>query len=175
MSSLEQKMEIKGSPKQLQALLALGVMFTAASAAIAFGWLPVKSGGLRQAVAWAGLPFFGLVTLDGFRRILKASDTVVTLSAEGVRDIRLAERSIPWGAIKDVGVWSKQGQNVIVLKVPPQTEEAIGLTRMARWTRTANAKLGADGLCIGATGLKIGHKALFAEIVKRVDAVRAGA
>jgi hypothetical protein len=172
MNRLDQTLEIKGSPAKLVGLFALGVVMTAASAAIAFGYIPVAAGSLREALAWVGVAFFGFGTVVIARRFFKASDAVVTLTPEGIRDTRLAERPIPWRAIQNIGTWSMNGQNVIVLKVPPETEDSIGLTRLARWSRGANAKLGADGLCITAAGLKMGHQALLDEIIKRAGAAQ---
>jgi hypothetical protein len=172
MNTSSETIEIKGSPAKLLGLVAIGILMTGACAMIVFGYIPVAGGSLRQFLVWVGLPFFGLCTLLAASRLLRASNTVVTLSPEGILDTRLSQRPIPWSAIQEVGVWTMQGQKVIVLPVPPETENAIGLTRIASWSRGANKKLGADGLCVMASGLKISHDALLAEITARVNAAR---
>jgi hypothetical protein len=166
--------EIKGSQMKLIGLFALGILMTGASGMIAAGAIPVRAGSYAQFIGWAGLVFFGACTLVIGSRFLQASKTVVTLSPEGLLDTRVAERPIPWAEIQDIGVWTMQGQKIIVLPVPPETESVLGLTRIARWSRGANKKLGADGLCVTAHGLKISHDALLAQVVERVDAARAG-
>jgi hypothetical protein len=173
MENLSNSVEIKGSPAKLIGLLAIGIALTVLCAMVAFGYIPVRAGSFRQFLIWVGLVFFGLGSLVIASRLLRASNTVVTLSQEGLWDTRLSERPIPWSAIQDVGVWTMQGQKVIVLPVPPEVESTLGLSRIARWSRSANRKLGADGLCVMASGLKTSHDALLAEIVARVEAARA--
>jgi hypothetical protein len=164
--------EIKGSPAKLLGLFALGILMTLACALVTFGYIPVTAGSLRQFLIWVGVVFFGLGTLVAGSRLMRASDTVVTLSPNGLLDTRLSQRPIPWGAIQEVGVWTMQGQKVIVLPVPPETEKSVGLTRIASWSRGANKKLGADGLCVMASGLETSHDALLAQITARVAAAR---
>mgnify|MGYP003497707592 FL=1 len=171
MDPRQTRIDIQGSPLKLIGLVVLGIIMTGLSGAIALGYIPVAAGGIRQFFGWAGLLFFGAALAIGFYRFATVSKIVVTLSPDGLHDIRVSERPVPWEAIADVGVWTMHEQNIIVLAVPPDVEARIGLTRMARWSRGANAKLGADGLCISATGLKIGHKDLLDEIRKRMAAV----
>ena len=172
MNTSNEIVEIKGSPAKLIGLFALGILMTGLSAMIAFGYIPVTAGSLKQFMGWVGLLFFGACTLLIASRLMRASSTVVTLSPEGLLDTRVAARPIPWSAIQDVGVWTMQGQKVIVLPVPPETEATLGLTRIASWSRGANKKLGADGLCVMASGLKISHDALLAQILARMEAAR---
>ncbi len=171
MDATHTTVEIKGSPMKLIGLVLTGILLTAASGAIAVGTIPVRAGNLlAQPVGWVGLVFFGAGTLLIGWRFLKSSKTVVTLSPDGILDTRVSERPIPWAAIQDVDVWSMHRQNIIVLSVPPEIESALSLTPIARWSRSANKKLGADGLCVTAQGLKISHDALLAVIIERVDA-----
>jgi hypothetical protein len=172
MNDVSSTVEIKGSPAKLIGLLFGGILMTALCGMIVIGYIPVIAGSLRQFLSWVGLVFFAACTFLIASRLLRASSTVVTLSPEGILDTRVAERPIPWNAIQDVGVWTMQGQKVIVLPVPPETESALGLTRIARWSRQANKKLGADGLCVMASGLKISHDALLAQITARIAHTR---
>lgn len=165
--------EIKGSPAKLIGLVILGIIMTGLSAAIAFGLIPSGAGSIGQFAGWAGTVFFGAALMIALYRLTTSSATVITLSAAGLHDTRVSERPIAWDAIQDVGVWSMQGQKIIVLAVAPEVEQSVGLTRMARWSRGANAKLGADGLCIASTGLAMKHNELLAAVLERVDAARA--
>ena len=161
--------EIQGSPVKLFALTILGMGMTVLSALVAFQYIPVEDGSFNQFMGWIGMLFFGLATAIGISRLFTFNKTVVTLSSAGLHDTRVSARPVPWDSIQDIGVWEMQRQKIIVISVPPETEASIGLTRMARWSRAANAKLGADGLCFSAAGLSMRHEALLAAIAERVD------
>jgi hypothetical protein len=152
-------MEIKGSPAKLIGLLAIGVLMTALSAALAFRWLPVTP----RAVPWGwfGLVFFGLCTVICVWRLLTAGRTVVTITPQGIKDVRLAADVVPWRAVRDISTAVVKSQKFIVLAVEPSIDKQLSLTRIAKWSRGPNRALGADGLCVSAIGLKIGHDALF--------------
>ncbi len=151
--------EVRGSRLKLVLLGILGTAMTAGCAWVAWAGL-ASPGSFAQLAIWIGVPFFGLCTLIGLRRLFTAEHVVLMLSPEGIRDTRVAAEVIPWAAVRGLGTWAMQGQKVLVLDVDPEAEKRLTLTRMARWTRGANAKLGADGLCIAATGLEIGYDAL---------------
>ena len=162
-------MEIRGSPAKLVGLLVLGIAMTAACAAIVLGYIPVRRGSIGEFFAWVGLIFFGLILILIAYRLMNAKDVVVTISQEGIRDTRVAERIIPWSAVEKVSTWELQKQKVIVLQVPPEVEGSIQMTRMARFSRGPNRSLGADGLCITASGLKISHEKLLEAVLAHVD------
>lgn len=166
--AIETTVDIKGSPVKLLGIGLLGIGMTALSGAIVTGLIPVAQGSLAQLAGWAGTFLFGAAACVAFYRMMTASGPVVTLSPQGILDRRVSERPVPWSAVHDVLVWSMQGQKVIVLKVDPQIETSVGLTRMARWSRGANARLGADGLCFSASGLQMGHEALLAQVLQRM-------
>jgi hypothetical protein len=87
---------------------------------------------------------------------------VVIITRAGIRDKRVAKELIPWGAVKNISVWKHHRQRCMVLTVDPAVEAGLNLTRVVRWSRNANRALGVDGLCINATGLKIGFDELLA-------------
>ncbi len=151
--------EVRGSRLKLVALGILGIAMTAGCAWVAWAGL-ANPGSFAQLAVWIGVPFFGLCTGIAFWRLATADQAVLTLSPEGIRDTRVAAEIIPWKAVRGLGTWAMQGQKILVLDVDPEVEKRLSLTRMARWTRGANAKLGADGLCITASGLQIGYDAL---------------
>jgi hypothetical protein len=164
--------EIQGSPAKLFGLAALGIIMTGLSAAIAFGMIPPGDGSFVQFLGGFGVLFFGTGLVIALYRLATSSGTLITLSPEGLHDVRVSQRPVPWDAISDVSVWSAHGQDIIVVAMPPEIEQRIGLTRMARWSRGANAKLGADGLCIASTGLNMKHVELLAAISERVAFAR---
>lgn len=158
-------LEIEGSPSKLLGLVGIGVVMTAVSLAIAlmpdqlapealFGRDEVLIGG------WFGTLFFGLCTVVAVRRLLAARGTVITISPDGIRDTRVAEAFIPWNAITGISTWTCGTQKIMVLAVKPDVEGRVGLTGVARWTRSVNRLLGADGLCVSATGVKIDYDTL---------------
>ncbi len=160
--------EIQGSPVKLFGLTILGMGMTVLSALVAFQYIPVEDGSFNQFMGWLGMLFFGLAAAIGISRLFTFNKTVMTLSPAGLLDTRVSVRPVPWDAIEDFGVWEMQRQKIIVISVPPEMEVSIGMTRMARWSRAANAKLGADGLCFSAAGLSMSHAELLAAIGERV-------
>jgi hypothetical protein len=151
--------EIEGSPAKLILLSVLGLVMTGASLFVVL-YPPLRTDIMAQIVGYFGTLFFGLCTLIGFVRLVRAGRPVVTISPLGIQDVRVASETIPWAAIKNISTWSGEGQRSMVLAVDPAVERTLTLTTIARWTRRANAMLGADGLCVTAAGLRISYPAL---------------
>lgn len=151
--------EFHGSRGKLAGLVALGLGMTALSLWIVLGGL-TPAGSLGELAGYAGVIFFGAATLLGCYRLATANRVVLTLSPEGIRDIRVADAVIPWAAVRSLSTWSMQGQQVLVIGVDPATEKNLPLTRIARWSRGANKALGADGLCVAPTGLGLSYDEL---------------
>jgi hypothetical protein len=155
--------EIKGAPLKLLALTVGSVLAVALCASVAFGYLEGrKANSFIQLVGWFGVAFFSLCAVIGLFRLLRSNQIFVTIAPQGIRDIRIAPEFIPWPAIRGISTWEQHRQKVMVLAVDPAVERRLTLTRVARWTRSANAKLGADGLCVAATGLKTDYDTLLA-------------
>ena len=130
-----------------------------------------QSGDSRAWEAYLSVAVFALLAVGVVWRTITQRGTVVTLSPDGISDRRLASKMIPWQVIEDVFTWTERGQRVMVLQVAPEVESGLGLTRIAKMTRKANAALGADGLCITATGLDVRYDDLLAmTIAYLVDA-----
>ncbi len=89
--------------------------------------------------------------------------------------MRVAAEFIPWAAIESIRTWTYKGQKILVLKVDPGLEGKLSLTKLVRFTRSANKALGADGLCIAATDLKISYDQLLECVVAYANAHRAQA
>ena len=174
MSLREQTIEIYSSLARLMGILDLGVVMTSLSGAIAIGLIPVENGSFVEFIAWVGVLFFGACTVLISTKLFGGSKPVVTLSSEGLLDTRITRKPIPWSEMEDIGVWASNGQKIIVIAVPAEIERNVGLSRMARMTRSANTKLGADGLCVVTTGLKMSHDELLDAILVRAEEARVG-
>jgi hypothetical protein len=165
--------EIEASVLKLIGISVGGLVLAALSVAIALHAFPnIQSGSSTEFYAYLGAPFFGAVTFLALWRALTSRGPVVTITREGIRDTRVATEYIPWSAIKDIGVWKHHRQRVLVLDVDPVVEAGLGLTRVVRWSRSANRALGVEGLCVTAVGLKIGFDELQATILAFADAWR---
>lgn len=159
--------EIGNSAPRTLGLVGISVLMTALSAAVAFDVFPDQHVDIvYRAVGVIGMLLFGLGTIAWLWRQLGSRGPVLTISPEGIRDRRIAPETIPWSAIRDVFTWEYSGQRILVLDVDPALERTMHLSRMVRWTRGANRKLGADGLCVATHGLKITHDELF-ELVRQ--------
>lgn len=155
-------LEIFQSPGKTLGFVACGVLMTAVSLVLVVS-PQLADDGFARVIGTVGALFFGLCTALWLRQMLR-STPVVTISPEGLRDVRVAREVIPWSAVERVSMWSGQGQRFVVLAIAPEVERGLTLTRIARWTRAANRRLGADGLIISAHGLRIDVDSLSATI-----------
>ncbi|MDO5605750.1 MAG: STM3941 family protein [Paracoccus sp. (in: a-proteobacteria)] len=165
----DQVIELRGSVPRVAGLFLLGVVMTGASLFVA--WIPGAQNGLALLAGGFGAVFFGAITLFFIPQL--AFGVVIRMDRDGFFDRRLSHSPVPWAAISNVFIWSSQGQPSVVVQVPPQVEAAIGMTRVARWTRGMNARLGADGLAVSPAGLGMDAAALAGAITARVLAARA--
>jgi hypothetical protein len=166
------RIEVTGSRKKLIGLCLLAVIMTGISAMVAFGTIAVDPGSFEQAAGWLGTLFFGAALLTGLRRIATAKRADISLSEDGFHDRRVTANPVPWDAIEGVSTWSMSGQKIMVLSLSPEAEAKARPTWGARMARGANAMLGADGLCISATGMSISHDDLVDAVLERLDAAR---
>lgn len=154
--------EIAASPVRL-AMMAL-----ASTAFVVGGWFMAQatasttrhSADLINIIGYAAMAVFGLFLVIALHRLITQRGTVITISPAGLTDIRVASDIVPWHAIASLATWENQGQRIMVVSLKPGEEEKLSLTRMARMTRGANARLGADGLAVAAQGTKISHDEL---------------
>jgi hypothetical protein len=159
-----QTLQIEASPTKLLGLAGLGVLMTAVSVFTTFipadalpRWVSHEEAAI---MGWIGAVFFALCTVLALWRLFTERGPVITISPQGIRDTRITDEFIPWSAITNISTWEFRNQKAMVLAVKPDIEDRLGLTRAARWTRSANRALGADGLCITASGVKIDYDAL---------------
>lgn len=174
MIDTQQTLNIDASPWKHILVGALGIGMAVVAGFLAFSG-SAEPGSLAEFIGYVGLVFFGVLTALIFWRALTSNGPVVTIAPEGIRDMRVAAEFIPWTAIHDISTWALNGQKVMVLAVAPEVEKQLTLTRIARWTRSANAALKADGLCITAQGLKISHNELLEAAIAYMETAQAGA
>ncbi|WP_434424556.1 STM3941 family protein [Nannocystis pusilla] len=154
--------ELLHSPLKMFGVLVAGVLMTSLSLVFVLPVFPeLGSDPVTHAIGIVGTLFFGLCTIMIVRQWFTL-EAVITISPAGLRDVRVAREFVPWSAIERLSTWTLQGQSILVVAVAPEVESRLTLTRTARWTRGANRKLGADGLCITAHGLKLDFASLAA-------------
>lgn len=151
-------LRIENSLAKQLVLIGLGVLMTAVATAVA--WLPGPPSDRKFLGGYVGIGFFGLCTVVMLWRLITSRGPVITISAEGIHDTRLSTALVPWTAITGISTWSAGRQKIMVLAIRPDMEPRLGLTRFARWTRSANRAFGTDGLFISASGLKIDYDTL---------------
>jgi hypothetical protein len=167
--------EIRQSPWRMLLLIAGALAFVVLGLALIYGWMDARrSDHFVQAIGWISVLFFGACGLVGAWRLMSVRGPVVTISPQGIRDVRIAKETIPWPAIHDISTWSFQYQKVMVLAVDPAVERRLTLSAIARMSRRANASLGADGLCIAATGLSMRYDDLLATTKAYAESYRRG-
>jgi len=164
MAQTSDVMEIKGSRVKLLGVLTAGVVMTTAASDLVFDWIPPagRYGASGGSVAWGwfGLLFFGWCTAVSLRRLLTAGRTVVTITPEGIKDIRIPIDFVPWRGVRDISTGQIGWGRFIVLAVEPSVEARLALAPIAKWSLGLSRMLGTDGLCVAAIGLKINHDAL---------------
>lgn len=154
-------LEIAASPVKRTGLFLLSLVMVAVSLfPIGYTWGTPDANSLAVFFCYIGVMLFTAFGLLILWKLFQERGTVIEIRPEGIRDIRVAEEIIPWDAVLDIYTWTYQRQSVMVLAVAEEAERKLTLSRIARWSRKANASLGADGLCIAAGGLKISHKEL---------------
>ncbi|MDC0716727.1 STM3941 family protein [Nannocystis bainbridge] len=151
-------LEIFVSPLRTLGYAALGLGMTAACLSLFF-IAPADEEVVAAAIGGLGVLFFGLCTFMWLWQCFTMG-AVVTLSPEGLRDLRVAREFIPWAAIERISTCTVQSQRFLIVALPPEIEQRLTLTRVARWTRAANRRLVADGLFVSAHGLKVDFAAL---------------
>jgi hypothetical protein len=166
-------LEISQSTWWMIVLAGLGILLTALSASIAFHLLPdIHPSSFQEFVTYAGIVFFAFATGLAIWRLLTVRGAVITITPEGIRDTRVAAEFIPWNAVAGISTWQYRGQRILVLAVDPSVESRLTLTRIARWTRGPNRALGADGLCVTATGLNISYDELRKTCLAQLQSAR---
>ncbi|RWJ04841.1 MAG: hypothetical protein EOR25_29730 [Mesorhizobium sp.] len=158
--------EIAYSPVKLIAFIGLAIALTAGAAVLAFHWdsdIPPRYefiGYFNAFVACFAMLLSGYAAGTLIWRLAAIRGPVVTITPEGIRDIRVAREVIPWRAVHSIDYWKPH--KAMVLTIDPAVETSLSLTRAARWSRGPNRFFGVDGLCISARELKMSYIELLA-------------
>jgi len=157
-----QQIEIHASPARQLALLAFGGMSFALATLLTFDLIPnMHSDAAAVATGYFGMAFFGLCAAVAVWRLVVQRGARVTISPEGLRDVRVAAETIPWNAIVSISTGQMQRQMVLIVAIESEAEQRLTLTRVARWMRKAHRAHGVDGFVVSAQGLRIGFPTLF--------------
>ncbi|MBV9520046.1 MAG: hypothetical protein JO068_18220 [Hyphomicrobiales bacterium] len=141
--------------------------------------LPIRwSRGNPTFLLYLLLLLLGGCAVVAIRRLVTVGRPVLTITAEGIFDKRIASRIIPWRMVRGISTGeqkSKTGKTIItcvVLTVGEADEGQLALTRWTRLTRGLNHRLGADGLVIRLEGLDVDYDQVFTAITTHVEAAR---
>jgi len=151
---LPDDIEIGYSASRMLRLTGLGVIMTLLSASVAFNWFAYKNiGSFNVLLGYMGIAFFGLATLKFVWTLITARGPVVFISRCGIRDLRISNELILWGAVEDITTWEYRRQKCIVLKISAALEQQLFATKARQAMLLANRAVGVDGVAIGAGGL----------------------
>lgn len=126
--------------------------------------LDLMIGGVGSAasVLWTCLGLWRLATLRG---------PIVTIAPQGIRDRRILGDMVPWSAVARVSTQEDTRANkVMVLSLEPRAERALAKDRKRR---RDGLRVGAEGLCVTALGLRTSHETLLATTLAYLEAWRA--
>jgi len=154
-----QVLEIGASRWKQWALVLAGIAMTGLCFAIALGVV----GRIDASVAilgWIGTVFFGLALFVAIRSAITLRGAVLTLSPQGIRDVRIAGEFFPWGQIADISSWTNRSQKFVILKPDAELEARLWQGGYAKWMRRISKLLGANGIAITAQGLKTDYASL---------------
>jgi hypothetical protein len=111
-------------------------------------------------------------------RLVTSGHPVLTITAEGIFDKRVAARIIPWKMVRGISTWeqkSKSGNTItkcVVLAVDEADQGQLALTGYTRLTRGLNRRLGADGLVIRPESLDADYDQVLKAATMHVEAAR---
>ena len=130
------------------------LLLTVLCAALAFSWQD-GSNITRLAVdaCYVGAVFFGLVSCRMLWRLMTARRPQVFISRVGIRDIRLADETIAWSAVRKIFPWEQRGQKFVVLKVDPLIAQRFSGGFATQALALLNKALGTDSVIVNAGGL----------------------
>ncbi|MGL3606006.1 STM3941 family protein [Rhizobium sp. G187] len=137
--------------------LILYVAFVAGSIWLAWDFYLSNDAGFL--VVFGCLVFFVVALVATVHHMLVLRGDVVIISPEGVHDLRLTKKSVPWNLIDDVSEWRFRGKSgsTIVLKINPDAEDSLSPTLYARLMRPYERALGIKGLTVFTGSLDIPH------------------
>ena len=180
-------MDIRLSPWKLLGLLAGSIVFTLGFGMAAFHDLNGAAAGIYDKVVdFGGLAFFGFAFVGTIVMAMRWRGPVVTLSPEGIRDIRMSPELIAWHDVKDITTLRGDDPEMqaatgymqvstfaadrrirkmrfMMLAVAPEIKERIFAGhRMGQWAFDIDEKYGVEGVAINPQQLSVGYDKLYA-------------
>ena len=148
-------MAFEKSKMQLFALALGGIVFVLIGIWLVRGGAVTRKGEWTILFGWVSIVFFGVATLLILRRLVSPARTVLTLSPEGFCDTRISKETIPWSSVLTISTWEMRSSKFVIVLLEPAFEATLTINPIQRFTRRANAALGADGLFVNAMGVKL--------------------
>jgi hypothetical protein len=144
--------ELKASASGVLAPILLGMAMTGVCVALVVVY--AGAGNPRQYMGMAGTALFGAITIVSIWRSSKIGDTVLTLSPQGFRDIRVSPEFIPWSAVESISAREMSSAKGVVVKrivvtLPKSVRQNSRFGRSGGWSQSG----GADGLSIATEEL----------------------
>ncbi|MCG6858348.1 MAG: hypothetical protein LJE67_09795 [Salaquimonas sp.] len=180
-------MKIRLSPWKLLALLAVSLVFTVGCGVEVFQDLNGAAAGIYQEVFdFGGVLFFGFGFVATVIMAIRWRGPVVTLSPDGIRDIRMSPELINWRDVNDITTLRGDDPEMqaatgslpvstaaadrqirrtrfMMLAVAPGIKERIFAGhRMGEWALKLDQKHGVEGIAINPEQLSVGYDKLFA-------------
>jgi hypothetical protein len=144
-------------------LVAAAVVMVAASAVTALDFSSFNRGarhgsGIASAIGWFGVAFFGMGLIVILYMAARLRGPIVTLSPEGVLDVRVMKAIIPWSEVTGVYEWRPSPfAKFAMLRLNPNYLARFETNRVQRTLGRLNKVVGAEGLPLQGSMLDISH------------------
>ena len=105
----------------------------------------------------------------------RADRTVITLTATGVTDVRVAQREVPWLDVADVLDFRRGREEYVALIVEERVWDASQVGKIRCWARPINRRINIDALFVSARPTTTTHDHLLAAMRRYWRAAHASA
>ena len=144
--------EFRQSPLKMALLGVLSL----AMAAVGGFVVSVADTGFKQIIGGLAAAIFLLFAVLILWRGLTATGPTLRVSPEGILDVRLTRRPVPWNAVRSVSGLAMSGQLMVHIGLSRQVFDTLDPTRLAKMSWSANSSLvGAEGMAITTQGLGV--------------------
>ncbi len=152
MTDTSQTYEFKQSPLKMVMLGVLSLLM----AAIGVFVISIGDTDFKRIIGAITAVLFLLLAVLIFWRGFSVSGPTLSVSPEGLLDVRIAKRPVPWSAISSVSGLKVSSQRMVHVGVSRQVFDTLEPTRIAKMSWSANRSLvGADGIAITTQGLGV--------------------
>ena len=165
-----QTIEIEGAPLNVAFVVAITGLATAACTVVVLA----SAGDASNDAIWGmvGFVFFGLCTIIAARYMASLKGAVLTISPEGIRDLRVAREIIPWSAVRKISSVMSNGQRVMFLSIDPGIEARLTPSPASKGFGGHRRPSGEQGIGIPVQGLKTDYDTLLMTCALYVRAAR---